>query len=1049
MSSSPFDNSSPTPSQGRSQESQLDETSGIDAVPASDETSAFNSRTRLPKNQRKPGKSEDSSIGGYSLGQMLGQGGMGRVYRADDSNGRSVALKLLSPDLARSPEALARFKQEGLIASQINHPHCVFVHRVDEDAGTPFIAMELMTGLTLKDLVQKKGALPYREATRLILQCIDGLMEAHSLGMIHRDIKPANCYLDDDGNVKVGDFGLARSLVSDSELTQTGAFLGTPLFASPEQLLGRPIDARSDIYSLTATFYYLLAGKAPFESPHAAQVIARIASSDPPKFKESSVEVPEALEKIVMKGLARDASKRYSSFAEMRDELQFAIEPTAQVTSLPRRFFAWLLDYFVLTALISLIMISFLNLKQLQSNSIWSQVIGTIVVVTYYIFCESIFAASLGKAALRVTVVDAKSGGKPGFLKVLARVLVANTLSSVLSLTSKVLFPNLVPAAEFTSITMISFLNTAALCGTWWSTKKRQLTHDWLSGTECRTRLGARAVIRNVIALPKWSVPIEPNQSDGKKLPDSLGRFGITGEISVQQKTAGTKWLVGQDRQLEREVWIVCLEDKSIEYEDSLAKIPKPLRLRFIEEGEESDFRWFAYVSPESVPLTQCLMSRTRFPWPVTRSILGDIVDYTETSEVLRTGWDSNRTWVDANGRLSLVDFQCSSPHHADLLPLVAKLGLPDRHRLRRAEATTEVKSSLPPQEALAPARATKLLEALATNATTQSAQFSHSVLKKDLEEIDKKTHELSPSIRFVSSAASLGLLSPFLFFAIIMMVVPSVILIMDGIYKDVRKLKSLGVYTESPEQYEDYWKLVSSEERATWTDPEKRPEIKKALEIQSDRLANAMRSIGGLERMILSNIPRNVSNLENPSIYGPKKNNSSTGNSDEDQAVSKMKIHPGPMGNVEMSFGNEKMDEDLMRAILGSVARSNNTPRAEKGFPDFGIVIVGLVVFTLWSTLTFGGLTRRFTGFCFVSRDGHKLGVLRSFWRAAIMTFPFFVIAYLISSCNVLGYEYLWWGTQMKRLFCILPLLYLATTFIWYKRTPLDYLAGTVAIPS
>ena len=104
--------------------------------------------------------------------------------------------------------------------------------------------MELMSGQTLKDLVLRRGPLPYEEAIQLILQCIDGLIETHSKGMIHRDIKPANCYLDDQGNVKIGDFGLARSLVDDSELTRTGAFLGTPLFASPEQVLGQSIDTQ-------------------------------------------------------------------------------------------------------------------------------------------------------------------------------------------------------------------------------------------------------------------------------------------------------------------------------------------------------------------------------------------------------------------------------------------------------------------------------------------------------------------------------------------------------------------------------------------------------------------------------------------------------------------------------------------------------------------------------------------------------------------------------------------------------------------------------------
>ena len=141
------------------------------------------------------------TVGGYRLMKMLGEGGMGRVYQAVDESGRMVAIKLLSPELSRSPEALDRFKLEGVIASAISHPHCVFVHRADEDCGTPFIAMELMTGQTLKDIVTKRGPLPHTEAIPLVLQCIDGLIEAHSRGMIHRDVKPANCHLDDQGNV--------------------------------------------------------------------------------------------------------------------------------------------------------------------------------------------------------------------------------------------------------------------------------------------------------------------------------------------------------------------------------------------------------------------------------------------------------------------------------------------------------------------------------------------------------------------------------------------------------------------------------------------------------------------------------------------------------------------------------------------------------------------------------------------------------------------------------------------------------------------------------
>ncbi len=339
-----------------------------------------------------------NQIGGYKLAEKLGEGGMGRVYKALDSNARPVAIKLLSPKWAASPDALLRFKQEGFIASQINHPHCVFVHRVDEEQGIPYIAMELMSGRTLKDIVAERGALPYREAIELILQCIEGLIETHSKGMIHRDIKPANCYLDEQGNVKIGDFGLARSLVDDSELTRTGAFLGTPLFASPKQVLGQPIDERSDIYSLSATLYYLLAGKAPFESPNAAQVIAKIASADPPPFRESDVDVPKGVESIVMKGLARDRSKRYESFAQMRNALLPIVAPKEEVASIRRRVLAMLIDSVVISTLAAIVLLTLWGPPTLQENHpILNSLAGTVISFLYLFLFEGLFSSTLGK----------------------------------------------------------------------------------------------------------------------------------------------------------------------------------------------------------------------------------------------------------------------------------------------------------------------------------------------------------------------------------------------------------------------------------------------------------------------------------------------------------------------------------------------------------------------------------------------------------------------------------------------------------------------------
>ncbi|MCU0716836.1 MAG: protein kinase [Pirellula sp.] len=1069
MSTQPPDQTPSSPGGGQENRRALDETSGFESISKTDETSAFSSQTKQSAKPERSRKKQPQNVGGYELGDMLGQGGMGRVFRADDSTGRSVALKLLSPDLARSPEALARFKQEGLIASQINHPHCVFVHRVDDDGGVPFIAMELMTGQTLKDLVLKNGPLPYGEAVRLVLQCIDGLIEAHSLGMIHRDIKPANCYLDDDGNVKIGDFGLARSLVSDSELTQTGAFLGTPLFASPEQLLGQSIDARSDIYSLSATMYYLLAGKAPFESPHAAQVIARIASSDPPSFRSAGVDVPPQLEQIVMKGLSRDASKRYGSFTQMRSDLLAIIEPIPEPTSLARRSVAWLLDYFILTSVIAVLMFSFANPKELQEKSILTNLLGMVVVFIYYIFCESIFAATLGKAALRVSVVDAKTGGRPSFTKVLARAGFTILASSLFFLLAKVAYPDLSPAAEGVLIAATFLLNLVILWSTWNYTGKRQLANDWISGTECRTRTGVRATSRSAIALPAWNLPVHALQTSDGAIPFQLGRFEITGEIDCLASN-NARWFTAVDKQLERGIWIAYLTDPAATLDERQMHKPKSFRLRFVEEGSTPNCRWFAFVAPDGVPIMECAKQATHFPWPITRSILGEIAELVRSSSQ-STGThasathdptsepklasnnsqqlDAGQLWIDSAGRLSQVDFCFSSNKDRDIVALVSKLGLPTRHRLRKGTIATNVSRALLPIESLPPLRATRLLEQLASRAGASSS----AELKSMLEKVDKQSHELTPSSRFVSAAASLGLMSPMMFFACIMLVIPSVILIADGLYKEIRRLKSLAVYAEEPNAYPEVWKFATDAEKSYWSDTNNRQEIQSALATQTDRMKIALDRVGSLERMILTNIPN--LNLDSPPLYGSKReqnpseqDNLSKTKEDETKRDDPIKVTAGPANVVQIQFGQEQMDEELARSILGSVERSKELPEARERIPDFFIVAVGMTVCLLWTTITFGGITKYFTGICFIRRDGRHLGVLRSFWRALLLYAPMLILAYLISYCNQLGFDYLGWGTILKRIFFVLPLAYLVTTVIWYRRTPLDVLSGTVAVP-
>ena len=229
--------------------------------------------------------------GPYRIGRLLGRGGMGEVYEAESlETGRRLALKLLRSRLEKADDR-ARFLREGQLAASISHPHTVYIFGSEEIEGMPVISMELLPGGTLKERVAANGPMPPEEAVAAVMDIIGGLDAAQAAGVLHRDIKPSNCFIDDDGAVKVGDFGLsistlARDVHHDLE---TGAFQGTPQFAPPEQLRGEPLDIRADIYAVGATLYYLLTGQPPFDATRssrtrvardqrAASVPARLAS---------------------------------------------------------------------------------------------------------------------------------------------------------------------------------------------------------------------------------------------------------------------------------------------------------------------------------------------------------------------------------------------------------------------------------------------------------------------------------------------------------------------------------------------------------------------------------------------------------------------------------------------------------------------------------------------------------------------------------------------------------------------------------------------------
>jgi len=272
-----------------------------------------------------------ATISHYRLEAELGRGGMGVVYRAVDTRlGRAVAIKMLPAGATADPDRNRRFVQEARAASALNHPHIVTIYDIDEEQGETFIAMELVEGMPL-DRLLAQGPLPVVRALEYGAQIAGALGAAHAGGIIHRDIKPANIIITSDGRAKVLDFGLAKLIelapaaaTKTALATRAGVVLGTASYMSPEQAEGRPVDARSDVFSCGAVIYEMLAGCRPFAGNSDLAVIAAILRDPPPPLRGVRPDVPAAVESIVDRALAKAREDRYSSGTELKNALDSA-----------------------------------------------------------------------------------------------------------------------------------------------------------------------------------------------------------------------------------------------------------------------------------------------------------------------------------------------------------------------------------------------------------------------------------------------------------------------------------------------------------------------------------------------------------------------------------------------------------------------------------------------------------------------------------------------------------------------------------------------------
>src|SRR5262245_13324795 len=500
----------------------------------------------------------DSEWGPYRIGRLLGRGGMGEVYEAEHvPSGRRVALKILRHRLQTQNER-ARFLREGQLAASVSHPHTVYIFGSEEIEGTPVISMELLPGGTLKDRVVAHGPMSPDEAVAAILDLIGGLDAAAAAGILHRDIKPSNCFVDRDGVVNVGDFGLSISTLARDVHQQlvTSGFEGTPQFAPPEQLRGEPLDVRADIYAVGATLYYLLTGRAPFDAPDLRDLFTRVTNEPAVSPRRLRRDIPAPLAAVVLQCLAKTQDLRPASYAELATLLRPFSTSTDRPAALSLRFMAGVVDALLVGAIALVWRTATLNLANASTSELtWTWLLN----LAYYLGLEPIWGASLGK---RLFALRVRSTSSRPAIAIALRTLIfyaPNLIVAALLMA----FPNLPTGLEIerrpggagSNWTVrskpgdlqngLTFLLTAALFATVRRRNGWAAVHDLATAT--------RVVAPGGVAVRRTSSRAETNVPAPAFKKRRCGPFTVTADLGA---TPDGQLLAAFDPILRRPVWI-------------------------------------------------------------------------------------------------------------------------------------------------------------------------------------------------------------------------------------------------------------------------------------------------------------------------------------------------------------------------------------------------------------------------------------------------------------------------------------------------------------
>ncbi len=822
----------------------------FDVEPASDPHATMDYRTITSESELGQEDPVPERVGIFRLIRRLGIGGMGQVFEAEsDENGERVALKLLSPKLITNPNSVERFKQEGRLASQITHPRCVFVYGADTEEGRPYIVMELMPGSTLKDLVDQIGPLPWDQAIHRIIDVIDGLIEAHRLGMLHRDVKPSNCFLTQDDRVKIGDFGLSKSLDNQQvqkQLTSSGAFLGTVLFASPEQIRGEEVSYDSDVYSVAATFYFLLVGRAPHQHISMTAALAKVISEPPPSIRSFQPDVPKALEKIVFRGLDRDRNRRFASLEELRDALQDLL-PERQLPARIRSLIsAYVLDalfcLFALALPISLIGEAMFGSSRVN-DFLNSNILYGLILILYFTLSEGVYGASLGKLPFRLRTVRLGRVGPIGLVVALIRSSVFHgSIGLILVLTGLISrIPVVGPLCAlgfFVLAALILFISRGR-------SPTQQGFHDLAS--RCRVVQRPRAEHRPRLISP-YTNPLNTARQR-HDLPAQVSGFRILG-ILTQDPNGSMVW-VAEDEALNRRILLWLRPANQLP--KGVPQPPvRPGRLRAISTGEwlgrDKVYGWTAFVAPTGTSLVDLTSPEHQMEWADTRSLLEQVVielraSSRDGSMPARLGVD--QLWVEPNGRVHLLDFpippqRCpveAAETPIELIRQVARTSLQGEPTVK----TNRIIAPIPPH-------ATRICSRIFAEPAVDLGELENQLIA---------SRANPPAVSSVMRAAHLGLIAAISGWAVLILIIVSVgftLLLTTNIASNRSRSAMIREGLSSPRQVE-IWRsqsplLQSGLDGTKLT--EWQVSFQQFQEEDEAELDQAMRTLSRLERSIV-----------------------------------------------------------------------------------------------------------------------------------------------------------------------------------------------------